>query len=171
MASDVNTIIPATLFSDEVKGRFWQKVNILSDDECWLWTAAINRKGYGSFTPGRHIYHIAGTKIAHRFAFLFGKGSLQKELLVCHSCDTPGCCNPNHLWQGTAKENSVDMVAKERSCRGERQGHTMLTNSDVKAIRACIKTGRFEQKELAEKFSVAQQTISRIVTNKDWRHI
>ncbi len=171
MAQEANKTILDSQFSDDVKGRFWAKVAIKENDDCWLWSGSTDKKGYGSFSPGRKIYHIAGTKIAHRFAFLFGNGHLEKDLLVCHSCDTPGCCNPSHLWLGTAKENSTDMVEKGRSCRGEKQGKTLLTKSDVIAIRACISTGRFEQKELSDKFSVAQQTISRIATNKDWRHI
>lgn len=167
----VNRVILASCYPDSVVGRFWSKVNIAQDNQCWLWSASVNKKGYGSFSPGRKLYSIAGTKIAHRFAFLFGKGSLVKDLLVCHSRDTPGCCNPDHLWQGTAAENSSDMVRKCRSPRGEKQGMTLLTNSDVKAIKHCLDCGRFEQKELADKFCVSQQTISRINTGKDWSHI
>ena len=35
-----------------VEERFWAKVN--KSDECWVWTAATNSKGYGSFA-GRRI--------------------------------------------------------------------------------------------------------------------
>ena len=34
--------------------------------------------------------------------------------VICHSCDTPGCCNPEHLWKGTYKQNSQDMAKKGR---------------------------------------------------------
>ncbi|MDH3604322.1 MAG: hypothetical protein OEU26_32350 [Candidatus Tectomicrobia bacterium] len=29
--------------------RFWSKVDIQGDDECWIWTAKRNRYGYGEF--------------------------------------------------------------------------------------------------------------------------
>ena len=154
------------LLNDGIKGRFWSKVDIRSDDDCWLWKGSRNHKGYGSFNAAPGV-----TKIAHRIAYLIGHGELDSELMVCHVCDTPGCCNPRHLFQGTAKQNSEDMVAKGRSPLGEKQGHTHLTAKDVLAIKAMWASGRFLQKVIAEHFSIAQQTVSRIITNKDWSHI
>jgi len=162
-------IIYKSEYPDIVVGRFWSKVVINSDDDCWLWSGSVNKKGYGSFNPGRKYKYAS--KIAHRYAHLYGNGYLDLDLMVCHKCDTPGCCNPSHLWQGTAKENSMDMVEKGRSCMGDKQGLTTLSNLDVLAIKACLSCGRFEQKELAKKFCISQQAVSRINTGKDWSHI
>ena len=40
---------------------FWQKVN--KTDGCWLWTAYLNRTGYGQFRVNRRGV------LAHRFAY------------------------------------------------------------------------------------------------------
>lgn len=163
----MSNVISIDLFPDSIRGRFWSKVKKGDPDECWMWGGSVNRKGYGSFNTGK----IYGTKIAHRFAHLFGHGFLHEDMLVCHSCDTPGCCNPGHLWQGSPRDNSEDMVLKGRVRRGELHWSTNLTEADISAIRALSKTGRFHQSTIAELFGTAQQTISRIVTNKDWRHV
>ena len=29
--------------------RFWEKVDVKSEDDCWEWKASKNKKGYGLF--------------------------------------------------------------------------------------------------------------------------
>lgn len=152
---------------DSAIGRFWNKVDKRGWDECWNWTGSLNMKGYGSFAVNRGF----PTKIAHRIAYLLFTGTLNKNLFVCHSCDNPSCCNPNHLWQGTAKENSNDMVKKHRSPRGEKQGHSTLTKTDVIAIRAMYATGRFKHKEISSYFKTSKGNIQHICARETWRHL
>jgi hypothetical protein len=76
---------------------------------CFEWTSSLDGWGYG------HIRLEKGKKIrAHRFSYLNFKGEIPDGMLVCHSCDNPKCVNPDHLWLGTNKDNSEDMVKKGR---------------------------------------------------------
>jgi hypothetical protein len=53
------------------------------------------------------------------------RGLIPPGLLVCHSCDNPPCCNPNHFFLGTALDNNGDAKRKGRTCSGLRNGkHT-----------------------------------------------
>jgi len=79
---------------------------------CWLWTGAVNNKGYGQVgTNGR-------TRSAHRIAFQLWNGTIPAGLTVDHTCHNadktcPGgttcqhrrCINPAHLDVVTRAEN------------------------------------------------------------------
>ena len=87
--------------------RFWSYVDRGDPASCWLWLGSTDRQGYGWFTwPGqgrrRQKYR------AHRVALALLEPPSTEELLCLHSCDVPGCCNPNHLRWGTAADNVRD---------------------------------------------------------------
>jgi hypothetical protein len=89
---------------------FWGKVKRGSPEECWPWKGARNPAGYGKIlVDGVHID-------THRVAYMLAVGPIG-ELLVCHKCDNPPCCNPQHLWLGTCSDNLRDAVAKGRMGR------------------------------------------------------
>ena len=107
--------------SRPVAERFWEKVDQSGGlFACWPWTANRNSRGYGDrFRVGDKQYR------AHRFAYELTHGPIPDGLLVCHSCDNPPCCNPAHLWLGTAADNHADRNRKGRQASGLRNGmHT-----------------------------------------------
>ena len=99
--------------------KFWSKVKIGTDDDCWLWQGAKNTTGYGLFSvrncekqwekTGRSFTHV----LAHRLSAAMHKDVEQHDY-VMHKCDNRACCNPRHLQVGTALDNFLDMVAKGR---------------------------------------------------------
>ncbi|WP_171211837.1 hypothetical protein [Ruegeria sp. HKCCA5426] len=56
-----------------------------------------------------------------------------------HTCDNPGCINPEHLVSGTVADNANDKVMRRRSTRGERSSSAKLTIFDVLALRLFLK--------------------------------
>lgn len=162
--------------------EFWSKVDTTGGpDACWPWKGWIDRDGYGLFA-------FAGTYFrAHRIAcFLFDIEAFNRHLLVCHSCDNPGCCNPKHLWQGTIADNNQDKKDKGRSgtdgdknwsqrcpeCRrGVNNGNAKLTERDVKSIRKRYASGGISMAALAEEYNLSPFPIRAIVTGQTWRHL
>jgi hypothetical protein len=98
--------------------RFWAKVRV-DPSGCWLWTAVTNKLGYGSIGRGGVN---DGKVAAHRLAYALCIGAIPPGLFVCHSCDTPGCVYPGHLWLGTHDDNMRDAVSKGRMASGDRHG-------------------------------------------------
>lgn len=77
---------------------------------CWLFTGCVNNNGYGQ------IRHNGKTMLAHRVAYELITG-VEPVGVLLHSCDTPLCCNPEHLTVGTQHENLQDMRNKGARCK------------------------------------------------------
>src|SRR5262245_33607729 len=87
--------------------RFWAKVAVGNSAECWVWQAYCRPDGYGQFQ-----YSRANPRTAHRVAYELTYGPIPAGQEVCHRCDTPPCCNPDHLFLGSHHENMTDMADK-----------------------------------------------------------
>jgi hypothetical protein len=97
------------VIGDSLLNRFWSKVK--KTDNCWEWQACKNEHGYGILNIGKRGL---GKIRAHRLSFIIHKGEIPESLLVCHRCDNPTCVNPEHLFLGTQKDNTQDMIKKGR---------------------------------------------------------
>ena len=140
------------------RARFEAKIETPADPlGCWRWTAST-RNGYGVFHVGRITLH------AHRVAWWLWRGMIPDGLCVLHRCDTPPCVNPEHLFLGTPKDNSADMVAKGRAASGERSAQAKLTRTAARVIRLSRLSGR----RLAAQFGVTESAISRVRRWNRW---
>ena len=141
--------------------RFMGKVNQTAT--CWLWTGAVNDKGYGWVSRTRAL----GPTRAHRFSWEIHRGQIPKGKCVLHKCDVPLCVNPDHLFLGTRKDNTRDMMRKGRCINGERASWSKLTEKEVREI---LKS-KDSQRTLARRYGVIQQTISSIKRRINWKHV
>ena len=157
---------------ESVVKRFWRKVVKGSADECWAWTGAKSRPGYGVLTM---MDPKPVNRLAHRLSWAIAHGDPPPDMAVCHTCDNPPCVNPAHLFLGTRGDNLADMRRKGRGSppphyTGSKHHSTPFTEADVLEIRAACAAGA-NQSAIARKWGVSSNAINRIVHRKSWTHI
>lgn len=142
----------------------WKSILDL-ESGCWIWTGALDRKGYGA------IFYKGRSQGAHRVSYQEYIGDIPHGLVIRHQCDNPSCVNPNHLSIGTQKDNVQDMVQRKRGPNrfGERNNIAKLSKEDVLYIKQ-YPTGYGTGVELANKFNVCRSTISKIRCNINWNN-
>lgn len=156
------------MIDDAYIKRFWDKVVVRGEDDCWPWTASTDGRGYGQM---KSPFMIDGNKArrnlkAPRISLMLRDGILDRpvprDMYACHVCDNPICVNPKHLFWGTNKDNQDDSVKKGRQVlvdqKGENNHNSKLSNKDRTDILAMLTIGRSD-KEIAKGYPVTSQTI------------
>jgi len=91
--------------------RFWEKVDRRTSDECWPWLGS--KSSYER--PYGQIWVAGATRRAHAVAWELHHGHpIPEGFEACHSCDSPSCANPAHIFLGTHRENMLDAARKKR---------------------------------------------------------
>ena len=121
---------------------------------CWIWTASVDKHGYGMLWNGKQMDR------AHRLFYSFAFGTNVSGVKVLHDCDNPYCVNPHHLHVGTQAQNM-----KEKSIRG--RAGKKLTQDVAEKIKDVLKTG-VSQRRVANIFGVSQRLIFGINKGLIW---
>ncbi len=152
------------------------------ENGCWEWKKGKNHSGYGIFKNLDDRNQKSGNKmrviLAHRASYIIHKGEIPEGKFVCHSCDNRACCNPDHLWVGTPKQNAVDALKKGRLSvenltfrltKGGKSPSSKLENH-IPSIRERIEKNE-RIAEIAESYGVTAQAIYSIKNRKTWGDI
>jgi hypothetical protein len=174
-------------YAGELNVKRWMWVNrilpaLSKNGECLEWHGA-NSKGYGQirFFVGQSKRMFS----CHRIAIEVRDGRvLFSHEHGLHECDNPRCCNPDHLFVGTHKENVDDMWNKGRAggqfikgvkygptLRGEQCAKAVMTAPRVVEARAIYARGAMGHKLLARQFGISNSAMLCIVRRRTWTHI
>lgn len=143
--------------------NFWARINPLPNG-CWEWSGGRKTRNYGAI-------RWPGQQTAHRVAWILSKGSVTPSNFLCHKCDNPPCCNPDHMFVGTNEDNMKDMARKGRGGgpRGERCHKAKLTQEKVNMIREAKKLLGFKAQYWASLFGVSNATIFNLLRYSTWK--
>lgn len=135
-----------------IQASFWSRVNVGASAECWEWKRGKTR-GYG------HLRYKGEDWRAHRLAWTLVFDSIPNEMNVLHSCDNPACCNPNHLFLGTQRDNMIDRGKKGRT------GITTVSTDTIKTIKRMWNNG-ITQSEISRRTGVSRPHVCNIINGK-----
>ena len=106
----------------------------------------------------------------HRLAYELTYGEISDDILVCHSCDNPPCCNPDHLFLGTPNDNTQDKKkGRARYLKGSELPQTKLTKNQTIEIIQLYHTNKYTQKYLGERYGVSRSAIDAILRGTNWK--
>lgn len=135
--------------------RFWEKVDRSGD--CWLWTAAIGRDGYGVFGWSAQRKALK----AHRASVELQTGRpVPKGKIVMHLCDVRACVRPSHLQVGTQTDNMRHMVEANR--------HSGKLNQDKASLLRWLVRNGVTQAGAARLMGISATQASRVVREEVW---
>lgn len=162
---------------------------------CWNWIRLRDDKGYGRVGINYKVY------FAHRISFFIATKKWPLGKMICHRCDNASCCNPDHLYEGTAKTNTLDAVGRNRTAKGARHGsqthperlargdrhgtrihpsympkgeevwNSRFKEDDVRKMKSMYESGEFKQWQIADIFKTRQGCISKILNGGTWKHV
>lgn len=147
--------------------RFWSKVEIGPELECWEWKAFRHPIWkYGRFGWDGKVWQ------AHRVAYTLTHGPIPLGFLVRHSCDNPPCCNPSHLLLGKDKQNSEDRESRNRGNqpKGSRNGFAKFPQELIESIRTMSANG-VSRRAIVTATGVSSSHVHRIIHGQSWKHI
>lgn len=147
--------------------KFWDMIDVSEDkNTCWEW-----KSKKGTFLRAYTRYKGKSWN-ASRLAWFLINGEIPDGLIICHKCDNPPCCNPNHLFLGTFQDNVDDRERKGRNktphCLGEDHGGHKLTESDVREIRKLYQTTSHNYYTLSEIYGVCFSAIRNVIKGRSW---
>lgn len=131
-----------------------ERVTFEPNTGCWLWLGHVQTKGYAQATIDGRLCLVNRV--------VLGILDAGPRIMALHRCDQPSCVNERHLYRGTARDNALDMVRKNRSYLAK------LTTDQVAGIRSLLGAG-VGIMSVAAMYSMTYSAIDAIRRNRNWK--
>ena len=132
------------------------------DDGCWEWIGKSRTGLFNEYGGTRLSGRMMST---HRAVWILIKKSVPKDLL--HQCPMKLCCNPDHLREGTHRENIMEAITARGKpwgvCKPAGDDHPArkVSLKDEEAINKRYLAGE-KQRVIASKYGITQARVCQI---------
>jgi hypothetical protein len=140
--------------------RFHTKYTVNEETGCWNWNGSRQKPGLRKQLPYGIFHGVFQQMNAHRYSWIIHNGQIPEKMVVMHTCDNPGCVNPDHLRLGTQRENMQDMYAKGRN---RTKGRKLTRRQELMLL---VFSKVIPRAELAKIFGVSEIVVHEICNTK-----
>lgn len=112
--------------NEEIIARIKAKC-VVDEQGCWVWQKSVTNKG----RPRCSIKGVTRLAYAHTYQAHYNK-ILASGVYLCHKCDNPLCCNPEHLFEGDNRLNQLDYIAKYGEIKNGNNSGPTYVNTGIK---------------------------------------
>ena len=164
MAKIINLSTPIYTFKENKKTKQGIEIKYYIDHhECHICIShTLDKDGYP-----RVFRHGKDRRMSRYVWSEYNSQEIPEGMVVRHTCDKPGCINPEHLKLGTQIENLADMRARNRTRKGNVHKNK-LSNADIYYLKY---NATETTKDLAKKFHVHEVTIRNIRKGRTWKNV
>lgn len=164
-----------TLKEDGYTGKGKIKYTI-SKSNCWECTHPKSKAGAGQYLS---ITRNGKRDYIHRYIYKLYYGNIQENLVIMHLCDNTHCINPEHLQEGTHKDNAEDRDKKGRAIQSEEtrklrsklwSGKNNPMTKDIEIYKQAkqMLDSNIKVKDISDKLKLNQETIYQIKRGTHW---
>lgn len=156
---------------EEIFNYVLDNTDVNPDTWCWEYRGNTSKTGYGV------LYADDSSHRTHRVVYQYLYRKVSPPYMLCHICNNPKCCNPDHLYEGTTKENERDSILAGTSIfynidqQGDKNINSVLTDKVVIEARRLAKNTNMSHGDIADKLSQVRRTLSRAITGESWAHL
>ena len=138
-------------------------------DGCWISNFSVTNSGYTqvSWSVGRKQFQSTGHQISCRAAH--GPKPFP-EAQVRHKCHKRKCVNPKCLQWGTAKKNAQDRIDCGSQARGEKQGLSKVTGTEVMTMIQRVESGE-SRRSVAKEYGISHTALRQMLNGVTWSHV
>ena len=134
----------------------------ISKSGCHEWTSYLSKKGYAKINYKGKCFGIAKLIFEKKL-----NRKLKKGYETCHICNNSKCINPEHLYEGTHRQNGRDL-SKSGILNGEKGPNVKITEKRAIQIKVMLKK-EITVTNISKKLSVPRTIVANIKYGQSWR--